>query len=310
MSFPNSSLGTCGVKASRGTVANSTCLAVAALAAYVEPFRISSAPTCSLSAKASPAPIDSTMLGVPPSSRDIHIGAGLRRRNERQRPSPEVSGALAPVGKQASPPRSTRLSPGTRSSRAQERDRLARRSRSYGRTLAPPNALVSMHHMSVAAPAGTGTGAFPVVSDVIRRITSETAGRPGADRVRAVEHVWIATLHVGRGLGLRRWRRGCPVSSISALSAALARTRARASMRSRAPGLPRLLRVVPRDHEGEVRIGGTSSQPARAPGAGRLLGSTDRIASRASSDAQPAACGWRLSHKSRAPAPRRAAMGR
>jgi hypothetical protein len=70
-----------------------------------------------------------------------------------------------------------RRSLGTRSSRAQARDLLRPRARICGRAPAPRKALVSMHHTSVAAPAGTGTGAFaPVVWDVTRRNTSETTG--------------------------------------------------------------------------------------------------------------------------------------
>jgi hypothetical protein len=69
------------------------------------------------------------------------------------------------------------LSLRTRSSRAQARDLLRPGSCICGRARAPSKALVSIHHTSVAAPAGTGTGGLvPVVWDVIRRITSETTG--------------------------------------------------------------------------------------------------------------------------------------
>jgi hypothetical protein len=53
---------------------------------------------------------------------------------------------------------------------------------------APSKALVSIHHTGVVPPVGTATGGLaPVVWDVIRRITSETAGALEPDRVaRAV----------------------------------------------------------------------------------------------------------------------------
>jgi hypothetical protein len=53
-----------------------------------------------------------------------------------------------------------------------------------GRARPPAIAPASMHHTSVAAPASTGTSGFArVVWDVIRRITSKTAGALEPDRV-------------------------------------------------------------------------------------------------------------------------------
>jgi hypothetical protein len=71
--------------------------------------------------------------------------------------------------------------PRTRSSRARARHRLRPGSCICGRAVALRPARASMHCASAAAPADTGAGGSPrpVVWDVIRRITSETAGTRG-----------------------------------------------------------------------------------------------------------------------------------
>jgi hypothetical protein len=67
--------------------------------------------------------------------------------------------ACACARRRSSAPRRRRRPLRTRSSHAQARDLLRPRSRICGISPAPPKALVSMHHTSVAAAAGTGTRA-------------------------------------------------------------------------------------------------------------------------------------------------------